>query len=289
MGTEMPIVECVPNFSEGRNREVVDALARAVEEAPGVVLLDRHMDPDHNRSVLTFAGQPDSVVKAAVRAVGVAVERIDLSLHQGVHPRIGAADVVPFVPVEGVRLEDCAALARRAGKEIWRRFRVPVYFYEAAAQRPDRVRLECIRRGQFEGLRASVLADPDRRPDIGGPELHPTAGAVAVGARKFLIAYNVNLATADLEVARRIARKIRESSGGLPCVKAMGVPLVSKGLVQVSMNLTDYERTPIAVAYEAVRREAEREGVEIAGTEIIGLTPQALLDRVRKFQSWGAR
>jgi len=285
----MSVVECVPNFSEGRDREVVDALARAVEETPGAVLLDCQMDPDHNRSVLTFAGQPESVLEAAVRAVGVAVERIDLNRHQGVHPRIGAADVVPFVPVKGALLEDCVALARRAGEEIWRRFRVPVYFYEAAAQRPERSRLEWIRRGQFEGLRARVLEDPGRWPDIGGPELHPTAGAVAVGARKFLIAYNVNLATGDLEVARRIARKVRESSGGLPCVKAMGAPLASKGLVQVSMNLTDYERTPIRAAYEAVRQEAEREGVEIAGTEVVGLTPEALLERVSKLQRAGGR
>lgn len=273
------IVECVANFSEGRDPRLVEAIAEAVLGEPGIALLHKTLDPDHNRSVLTFAGAPEAVLAAAVRSVGAAVERIDLTRHSGVHPRIGAADVVPFVPVENVTLEDCVALAHEAGRRIWETCRVPVYFYEAAALRADRVRLEQVRRGQFEVLRELAPADPARRPDIGGPALHPTAGAVAVGARKVLIAFNVNLATEDLEVARAIARKIRASSGGFPHVKALGLPLASRGLVQVSMNLTDYEQTPVHVVYEAIRREAAHLGVDIAGSEIIGLIPRAALER----------
>jgi glutamate formiminotransferase len=241
------------------------------------------MDADHNRSVLTFAGSPASVASAAVRAVKVAAERIDLTKHSGGHPRIGAADVVPFVPVEGVTLAACANLAHQVGEEIWRTAQVPVYFYEAAARRPHMVRLEQVRQGQFEGLRASALSDPLRAPDVGGPGLHPTAGAVAVGARTFLIAYNVNLATTDLTIARSIARQIRASSGGFADVKALGIALPSRGQVQVSMNLTDFQRTPVHVVYEAIRLLAAAARIEVAGSEIIGLIPREALERAAEF------
>lgn len=272
-----PVIECVPNFSEGRDRGVVDAIVEAASSARGAAVLDWTMDPDHHRSVLTLAGEPEAVLEAAVRSVGAAVERIDLTRHRGVHPRIGAADVVPFVPVSGVTLQDCAAVARRAGEEIWRRYQVPVYFYEAAALKPDRRRLELVRRGQFEELRHAVANDASRAPDIGGPLLHPTAGATAVGARKFLVAFNVDLETRDAAVARRIARRIRESSGGLPKVKAIGVYLASRGVAQVSMNLTDFEITPPGTVFDAIEEEARREGVAVASSEIIGLVPAAAL------------
>jgi glutamate formiminotransferase len=271
------LVECVPNFSEGRDVAVVDAIAAAIASA-GVRVLDRTLDPDHNRSVITFAGPADAVGEAAVRAAGVAAARIDLTRHTGVHPRIGAADVIPFVPIAGISLEDCAQLAVQTAQRIWDRFQIPCYLYEAAARRPDRVNLENIRRGRFEGLREEVLRDPDRRPDIGGPGLHPTAGASVVGARKFLIAFNVNLGSTDLEIARRIAVKIRASSGGMPCVKAMGVALASRGLVQVSMNLTDFERTPVHRVFAAIRSEAGLYGVAIHSSELIGLIPGGAIE-----------
>ncbi len=273
-----PLVECVPNFSEGRDRTTLQALAEAANSVPGAAVLGQEMDADHNRAVLTMAGAPEAVAEAAVRAVGVAVERIDLNRHQGVHPRLGAADVVPFVPVEAISLEECARLARWVGQEIWSRYRIPVYFYEAAAMRPDRVHLAEIRRGQFEGLREEVRTNPDRAPDVGLPLLHPTAGATAVGARKFLIAYNINLATTDLALARRIARAVRFSSGGLPFVNAMGVPLPTRGLVQVSMNLTDFERTPVDRVYQEVARRASEAGVQVAASEIVGLIPNRAIE-----------
>jgi glutamate formiminotransferase len=272
-----PLVECVPNFSEGRDLATVDAITAAIASAGGVMVLDRHADPDHNRSVITFAGPPAAVGQAAVRAVERAVERIDLNRHRGVHPRIGSADVVPFVPIRDASLADCVALAESVGREIWERLGVPVYLYEAAARRPERARLEVIRRGQFEGLRREVRTNPDRWPDIGGPELHPTAGATVVGARKFLVAYNLILRTADAAIARRIARAVRASSGGLPCVKAIGLYLPSRGVAQVSMNLTDFEQTPPQRVFEAVRAEAARLGVELGPGELIGLVPRAAL------------
>jgi glutamate formiminotransferase len=277
------LVECVPNFSEGRDPDKVSALVEAVRSVPGVVLLDQELDADHNRSVLTFVGSPEAVSEAALRAVGKAVELIDLNHHSGVHPRIGAADVVPFVPVEGVTLEECVQIAERVGEEIWRRYEVPVYLYEAAARTPDRVNLENIRRGQFEGLREEVLTNPERAPDLGEARLHPTAGATIVGARKFLIAYNINLNTPDVEIAKRIAKAIRFSSGGFRYVKAMGVPLSSRNLAQVSMNLTDFEQTPVHRVFEAVRTEAERYGVSIAGSEIVGLIPTKALEMAAEF------
>src|SRR6202795_146681 len=217
------LVESVPNFSEGRDMAKMDAIVAAMREVPGVYLLDRESDADHNRSVVTIAGEPDAVAEAALRGVGKAAELIDLSKHSGAHPRMGATDVVPFIPVAGVSIEDCVALAKKVGREIWQRYRIPVYFYEAAAQRPERSNLENIRKGQFEGLREEVLRNPDRSPDVGDPRLHPTAGATVVGARKFLIAYNIYLNTPDAAIAKQIAKTIRFSSGGFPFVKAMGL------------------------------------------------------------------
>jgi glutamate formiminotransferase / formiminotetrahydrofolate cyclodeaminase len=265
------IVECVPNFSEGRNLRTVEAIVESIGGTPGVAVLGYDADPDHNRSVVTFAGGPQAVSAAALRGIAKAVELIDLSRHEGVHPRIGAADVVPLVPVEGVTLEECARLAHELGAEVWRLLRVPVYFYEAAARVEERRRLENVRRGGYAWLRDHVA---ERPPDIGGAALHATAGAVVIGARKFLVAFNVNLATSDVEIARSIARSVRESSGGLPAVKALGLPIESRGRAQVSMNLTDFERVGIGHAFEAVRAEAMRRGVEIASSEMVGLAPR---------------
>jgi glutamate formiminotransferase / formiminotetrahydrofolate cyclodeaminase len=272
------LVECVPNFAEGRDLSKVDAIAAAIQEVPGVLLLARESDADHNRSVITLAGDPEAIVEAVVRSVGKAMELIDLTQQTGAHPRVGATDVVPFVPLEGVSLDDCVILAKKAGREIWGRYRIPVYFYEAAAQRPDRVNLENIRRGQFEGLREEIVGNPDRAPDIGDARVHPTAGATVVGARKFLIAYNINLNTSDVAIAKKIAKTIRFSSGGLPFVKAMGVDLRARNLAQVSMNLTDFEQTPIDLIFETVKREADRHGVGIAGSEIVGLIPRRAIE-----------
>lgn len=272
------LIECVPNFSEGRDPAKVAELVRAVESVPGARVLDLHSDPDHNRSVVTFAGEPAAVEEAALAVVGKAAGLIDLTRHRGEHPRIGATDVLPFVPLEGVTMAECVALARRCGEEIWRRYGIPVYFYENAATRPERAKLENVRRGQFEGLSEAVLVDGERAPDVGTAQLHPTAGAIAVGARKILIAYNIRLDTPDVSVAGQIARAIRESSGGLPALKAIGVALESRRAAQVSMNLTDFEVTSIGQAFEAVRREAERRVCMIEGSEIVGLVPRKALD-----------
>jgi len=273
------LIECVPNFSEGRDRTKVEAIAHAIASAPGVHLLAWECDADHNRSVVTFAGAPSAVLEGALRGVRKAMELIDIRSHHGVHPRIGSADVVPLIPLEGITLAECAALAHSLGSRIAAELGVPVYFYEAAALRPERRHLENIRRGGWETLRHAAAREESRMPDTGGPELHPTAGATAVGARKFLLAFNVNLATEDVEIARKIARKVRASSGGLPHVKAMGVFLQSRRQAQVSMNLTDFEITPLHAVFEAVRREAEAAGVPIAGSEIIGLMPAEALAR----------
>ena len=273
---EEPLIECVPNFSEGRRPEVVEAIVAAMR-VEGVRLLDWSLDADHNRSVVTIAGAPPAVMESAVRGAGRAAELIDLTAQEGVHPRIGAADVIPFVPIRGVGLEHCVLLARQAGMEIWKRWLVPVYFYEAAAARPDRAMLEDVRRGQFEGLRDAVQREPARRPDIGGPGLHPTAGASAVGARRFLIAFNLYLNTADVAVARAVAREIRDSGGALAAVKAMGV--TAHGQAQVSMNLTDFTRTPVGQAFAAVQEKAERHGAKPVRAELIGLIPEAALER----------
>jgi glutamate formiminotransferase len=256
----------------------MDAIVQSIVAVPEVVLLDRESDADHNRSVLTFVGPPAAVADAAFRAVEKAASLIDLTRHQGAHPRIGAADVVPFIPIEGVTLEDCVRLAERVGGEIWNKLRIPVYFYEAAARRPERVNLENIRRGQFEALLKEMGTAPERHPDVGDAICHPTAGATVVGARKFLIAYNINLGTADVGIAKKIAKTIRFSSGGLRYVKAMGVALASRNLAQVSINLTDFEQTPMHLVFETVRREAERHGVAVVGSEIVGLIPRKALE-----------
>jgi len=277
------LVECVPNFSEGRDAARIDAIVQAIVAVPEVVLLDREADADHNRSVLTMVGPPAAVAEAALHAVERAVSLIDLTRHQGAHPRIGAADVVPFIPIEGVTLEDCVRLAERVAGEIWSRFKVPVYLYEAAARRPDRVNLENIRRGQFEALVREMGTVAERNPDVGDPVCHPTAGAVVVGARKFLIAYNVNLGTPDVAIAKRIAKTIRFSSGGFRYVKSMGVDLSSRNLAQVSINLTDFEQTPMHLVFETVRREAERYGVPVVGSEIVGLIPKKALELAAEY------
>ena len=269
------LVECVPNFSEGRDKAKIDAILEAMK-MDGVYLLDREMDADHNRCVVTLVGDPINIAEAVVRGVGKAVQLIDLTQHSGAHPRLGATDVVPFIPIEGVTLEDCVVLARRVGEEIWKHHRVPVYLYEAAAKRADRQNLENIRRGQFEGLREEVKTNPDRKPDFGHAALHPTAGATVVGARKFLVAYNVYLNTPDVEIAKKIGKAVRFSNGGLRYVKGMGVSV--RGLAQVSMNLTDTDQTPIARVYEYVSREAARYGVMPLSSEIVGLIPKKALE-----------
>jgi glutamate formiminotransferase len=274
------LVECVPNFSEGRRVEVVDAIVAALTSVPNVYLLGREMDADHNRAVITIVGSPENIGEAAIRGVEAAVRQIDLTKHTGQHPRMGAADVIPFIPIRGISLEDCVGIAKTVGREITDRFHVPVYLYEAAATRPDRRNLENIRRGQFEGLRNEIATNPDRFPDFGEARIHPTAGATVVGARKALIAYNINLNTSDVSVAKDIAKRIRFSSGGLPYVKAMGLLLKDRNQAQVSMNLTDFEQTSVQLVFETVRAEAERRGVSIAGSEIVGLIPQKAMEQV---------
>jgi glutamate formiminotransferase/formiminotetrahydrofolate cyclodeaminase len=277
------LIECVPNFSEGRDAAKVDAIVAAMSGVAGVYVLDREMDADHNRSVVTLAGDPDAVAEGVLLGVGKAMELIDLTKHTGAHPRVGATDVVPFIPIHGVTIEDCAALARRVGKEIWTRYRIPVFFYEAAATRPDRVNLENVRRGQFEGLRDELKRNHERQPDVGEPKLHPTAGVTVVGARKFLFAYNVNLNTSDVGIANKIARAIRFSSGGLRHVKSMGVELKARNLAQVSINLTDFEQTPMHRVYEMVKREAARYGALPVGSEIVGLIPKKAIEMAAEY------
>jgi len=280
---EKRLVECVPNFSEGRDEARVRAIADAISSVPGAVLLDLEMDTDHHRSVITFVAPPEAAVEAALAGAAKAVDVIDLNTHRGAHPRIGALDVLPFVPLAGVSMEDCVQLAERAAAELWKRLRIPCYLYEAAAKRPERVQLENIRRGQFEALREEMGKNPERDPDVGEPVLHPTAGATAVGARKFLIAYNILLRTPDVEIAKQIARAVRFSSGGYRYVKAMGVELASRGMAQVSMNLTDFESTPVHRVFETVKREAERFGVAVAESEIVGLVPKKALEMAAEY------
>jgi glutamate formiminotransferase/formiminotetrahydrofolate cyclodeaminase len=278
------LVECVPNFSEGRKAETIERLAQAIEEVEGAVVLDTHMDADHNRSVITFAAAADVVVEAALGVVRLAAQLIDLRQHEGEHPRVGATDVLPFVPVRGVTMQECAALAHQAGERIWRELGIPVYFYQHAARTPNRTNLEDVRRKGFEELRDEI-SDParGRTPDIGEARVHESAGAIVVGARPFLIAYNVNLQTGDISIARKIARAVRGRDGGLRYLKALGFKLASRGVAQVSMNLVDYEKTQLHQAFEAVRREALRYGVSIAGSEIVGLVPQAALDGAAEY------
>ncbi len=278
------IVECVPNFSEGRRAEVVNAIGSAIASVAGARVLDTEMDANHNRSVITFVGSPDIVGDAAVRGAAKAVELIDMNHHRGEHPRIGALDVLPFVPISEVTMEACVALARTVGRRIADELGVPVYLYAHAATHPDRRVLANIRRGEYEGLKIEIERDPDRRPDFGPARLHPTAGATAVGARPVLIAWNVNLKTKDVAVAKRIAKEIRESDGGLPAVQAKGFALEDKGMVQVSMNALDYRTTSLATAFEAIKAKAAAASVDIQETEIIGLVPlDAILDGAVSF------
>jgi glutamate formiminotransferase len=276
------LVECVPNVSEGRDREAIAAMAEAIRSVPNVFLLDVQSDPDHHRSVFTFVGEPEAVAEAVFRLFEAALPRIDLRRHRGEHPRMGAVDVVPFVPVRGVAMADCVELANKVGEEIWRRFRVPVYLYGEAATRPERADLSEIRKGEFEGF-FEKIKDPKWHPDFGEPEVHPTAGVTAVGAREFLIAFNVNLGTSDLRVAKEIAKAVRFSSGGLRYVKALGMELKERGIVQVSMNLTNFRKTPLPRVLELVRREAARFGVPVVGTEIVGLIPEEALVQVAEY------
>src|SRR5262245_42989167 len=271
------LVECVPNFSEGRRREVVDQILDSIAAVPGVTLLDREMDPDHNRSVLTFAGEPDPVMEAAFRAIAKAAELIDLNVHRGQHPRMGATDVVPFVPVEGMTLDDCAELARRLGKRVGDELAIPVYLYEAAASSPARTSLADVRRGEFEGLREALGRDPARRPDFGPDRIHPTAGATAIGARRFLVAFNANLNTGDVRVAKAVAAAIREQNGGLKNVRALGFSIENGRRAQVSMNLVNVEATPVHRVLALVRDEAARHGAAVSGCEVVGLIPASAL------------
>lgn len=269
-----PLVECVPNFSEARRPEVVEAIFEAIRSVAGVRVLDRHSDMDHNRTVITFVGPPDLVEEAAFRGIAKAADLIDLNEHSGEHPRIGAADVVPFVPISDVSMQDCVEIARRVGRRVGEDLRIPVYLYEHAATRPERANLENVRRGEYEKLKVEIGAQPEREPDFGPAELGP-AGATVIGARPFLIAYNVYLTTPDVEIARKIARAVRHSSGGLRYVKALG--LLVEGRAQVSMNLTDFRKTPLGRVVETIRREAERYAVGIHHSELVGLIPLAAL------------
>ena len=278
------VIECVPNFSEGRRLDVLDAISEAVTDIEGIRLLDREHDADHNRAVLTFIGAPEPIKKAVFAAVAKAAELIDMETHTGEHPRIGAADVVPFVPIKNTTLEECVGLAREVGKEIGEQLGIPVYLYEAAATRPERTNLAAVRKGQYEGLKSAIRDDPARKPDFGPSELHPRAGAVAVGARMPLVAYNVNLDSNDLDLAKRIARTIRERDGGFPNVKALGLEIKERGLVQVSMNLTNYQVTAIHKVFDTICAEAEKAGVTVLESEVIGLVPvQAMVDCAKHY------
>lgn len=277
------IVECVPNFSEGRDPNIVEQIVRVIASVPGAFILDQEMDPSHNRCVITFAGEPESVTKAVVAAVGKACELIDLRTHKGEHPRIGATDVIPFIPISGVNMLDCVRLAERVGQEIAERYNIPVYLYEEAARIPQRRDLAYIRKGDFEGLRQEIETNPERKPDFGEAKIHPTAGATVVGARPALIAYNVYLNTSHVEVAKNIAKAVRYSGGGLRYVKGLGFEIKERHQAQVSMNLTNYEGTPIFRAFEMVKREAERYGATAASSELVGLVPQKALNQCAEF------
>lgn len=275
----MKLVECVPNFSEGRRVEVIDEIVGAMTAVAGVSLLDREMDADHNRAVVTVIGGPEEVLEGVYQGMKKAVALIDLTTHTGEHPRMGATDVAPFVPVKDVTMNDCVELARRLGERVGKELEIPVFLYEAAATRPQRQNLASVRKGQFEGLREEIGKNPDREPDFGPNRIHPTAGAVAIGARPFLIAYNINLGTSDLSIAKNIAKSIRFSGGGLRYVKSLGFEIKDRGIVQVSINMVNYKGTPLFRVFEMVRSEAERFGVPVIGSEIVGLVPvDALID-----------
>ncbi len=278
------IVECVPNFSEGRRPEVINAIVNAIQEISGVFLLNHEMDADHNRAVVTIVGEPEAAKEAAFRMIKKAAELIDLNAHSGEHPRMGATDVVPFIPLENMTTEECVRLAQELAQRVGEELQIPVYLYEEAATRPERKNLAKVRKGQFEGLREEIGTNSDRTPDYGPNTIHPTAGITAIGARFFLVAYNVNLDSQDLALAKRIAKKMRASSGGFPCVKAMGFELADRNLVQISMNLVNYTVTSLATVYNAIRQEAEKAGVEVLESEVVGLVPRhALTDAAKEF------
>ncbi len=277
----MSLIECIPNFSEGRRQEVVDEIVGVIAGVEGIDVLDRQSDPAHNRSVITFVGQEGAAAEAAFRGIAAAARLIDLNRHEGAHPRFGAADVVPFVPIAEGDMPVCVETARELARRVARELAIPVYLYEKAALRPEHRDLADVRRGEFEGLREAIATDPERRPDEGEAKIHPTAGAVAIGARAPLVAYNVNLDSADVELAKRIAREIRERDGGLPKLKAIGLGL-HDGRAQVSMNLTDYRETSLLDAYEAVRSRAAAAGVAVAESEVVGLLPQDALVRLAR-------
>ena len=277
------IVECIPNFCEGRRAEIIDSIVAAIRSVPGVVVLDQESDADHNRSVVTFVAPPSVVVEGALAGAGKAAEFIDLNEHRGEHPRMGATDVIPFVPVSGVDMDDCINIAVECGERMWKELGIPVYLYDYAATRHERSNLANVRKGEFEGIRDRIGSDESLKPDFGKAVVHPTAGITAVGARPPLIAYNINLGTADLEIAKKIARAVRNQTGGLRYVRALGFELKGRGIVQVSMNMVNYEGTPLYRAFEMVKREAERYGVPVVGSEIVGLVPQAAFNAVADF------
>ncbi len=270
------LIECVPNFSEGRRQDVIEAIVKPFKEQKGCYLFDYRADEDHNRLVVSLAGEPKAICDAVMAASRVAVKEIDLNSHQGAHPRMGAIDVIPFTPISGISMEECVDLSRDFGKRFHNELNVPVYYYEESAIRPDRTRLEVIRKGQYEGLKEEI-AKPERHPDLGEPKLHPTAGATVIGARKFLVAFNVNLNTTDVEIAKTIGKRVRASGGGFTAVKGIGLALEDKGMVQVSMNIVDYDKTAIYRALEFVRMEAARWGVTVNGTEVYGMIPAAAM------------
>jgi len=270
------LIECVPNYSEGRRTDVIEEIVGPFRRHPGCILLDYRADKDHNRLVVSLAGQPDPIQDALIESAGIALENIDLERHQGAHPRIGAVDVIPFIPLQNIGMDACVELVRAFGRRFHKETGVPVYFYEEAALRPERRGLEVIRKGQFEGLKTEISL-PERHPDIGQPEMHPSAGATVIGARKFLIAFNVNLGTSDLKAAREIAKAIRSSSGGFCHVKAIGLSLEERGLTQVSMNILDYEKNALYRVVELIRMEAARWGVSVVETEVYGMIPAAAL------------
>lgn len=277
----MKLIECVPNFSEGKNKEVIEVIAKETDGIKNVWRLDTESDADHNRMLVTLVGEPKAVFSAVWKMVKKATELINMEHHKGEHPRIGATDVVPFIPVAEVDMADCVELAKKFGKKVGKKLKIPVYLYEAAATRPDRVNLADARKGEYEGLKAEIETSPDRKPDFGPAKMHPTAGAIVVGARKFLIAFNVNLDTGDLQVAKGIAKLIREKDGGLPAVKAMGFEIKEKKCVQVSINLCDFEKTNMDVVFKKIKGEAEKRKVKILGSEIYGMVPRAAIQGIK--------
>ncbi|AER66110.1 glutamate formiminotransferase [Thermovirga lienii DSM 17291] len=270
------LIECVPNFSEGRRKDVIEAIVEPFKKQKGCYLFDYRADEDHNRLVVSLAGEPQPICDAVLEASRIAMQHIDMNTHQGAHPRIGAIDVIPFTPISNITMEECVELARKFGERYYNELKIPVYYYEEAALRPERTRLEVIRKGQYEALKEEVT-NPERHPDVGEPKLHPTAGATVIGARKFLIAFNVNLNTTDVNIAKTIAKRVRASGGGFTAVKGIGLALEEKGLVQVSMNIVDYDKTAIYRVLEFIRMEAARWGVTINGTEVYGMIPAAAL------------